>query len=358
MPVRQEGARLQAVLAAVSAQDCPELDQIVVALAPGDDLTERLVLAWAAEEPRAVVIANPEGIVSPGLNRALAASYQRYVVRVDGHCLVPPDLVSHLLATVRRTGATCAGPRLRTCGEGHVQRGIAAAMSSSLGVGGARFRTSTASDWVDTVAFGLYERGVLARLGGFRPELVRNQDDELNARVRRDGGRIYLDADVCVDYFPRDSLRGLGRQYYEYGYWRTVTARTCGDALRVRQLVPGLLVAGVAGGAVLAAVGLWQPLAAGLSLYALGLLALAGQSLRRTRRVLAAAVSPAAGAVMHLAYGAGLWRSLLRPSMLRPWPEALPPLPPLTSPQPLPLHAPPAVPEALGSLEALPVPGA
>lgn len=317
MPVRAEGPALRAVLAAVSAQDTALMRQVVVALAPGDTETEDAVRAWAAVEPRAVVLDNPEGIVSPGLNLAIAACTQRYVVRVDGHCLVPPELVSRLLETLVRTGAACAGPRLRTCGHGQVQRGVAAAMSSRLGVGGARFRTGGASGWVDTVAFGMYERDELRRLGGFRADLVRNQDDELNARLRRAGGRVYLDTSVCVDYVPRDSLRGLARQYYEYGYWRTVTARTCGDPLRPRQLVPGVLVAGLAAGLVTAAAASWWPLAVGAASYALVLLALSGQTLRRSRRVRVAAVAPVAAAVMHLAYGTGLWRSALRLSMLR-----------------------------------------
>jgi GT2 family glycosyltransferase len=233
-------------------------------------------------------------------------------VRVDGHCLVPPDYVARLVATAERTGASCTGPRLRTIGTTRVQRAVAAAMSSTLGVGGARFRTSTESGFVDTVAFGLYDRELLLELGGFRPDLVRNQDDELNARLRRAGGTVYLDADVCVDYYPRSSLRSLWRQYYEYGFWRTVTARTYDDRLGWRQGVPGLFVAGLVGGALLALLGWWLPLVVGLVAYALVLSALVVQTARRTSDLPVALLSAPAAAVLHLAYGCGLWVSLLR----------------------------------------------
>jgi succinoglycan biosynthesis protein ExoA len=316
MPVRQEGHGFRQVLAAVARQDCPLLDRIVVALGPGNDGTALLVDQWARSDPRVLVLPNPEGIVSTGLNRALAAVSSRYVVRIDGHCLVPADYVSRLLSTAARTGASCTGPRLRTIGTSRTQQAIAAAMSSPFGVGRSRFRTAARSGYVDTVAFGLYERELLLRLGGFRPELVRNQDDELNARLRRSGGTIYLDADVCVDYYPRSSLLALWRQYYEYGYWRTVTARAFGDHLGVRQLAPGLLVGGLAVGCAVAALGAPLLLQLEALSYGVVLALMVLQTGRRTSDAAVAVLSGPAAAVLHLSYGCGLWRSLLRPSAL------------------------------------------
>ncbi len=318
MPLRQEGPELHRVLEAVTGQDCPALDRIVVAVGPSQDGTDEVVRAWAARDPRLLVLDNPEGIVSTGLNRALEAVTSRYVVRIDGHCLVPRNYVGHLLRTAERTGATCTGPRLRTVGSGTMQRAIAAAMSSRFGVGGSRFRTATRSGFVDTVAFGLYERDLLVQLGGFRPELVRNQDDELNARLRRAGGTVYLDADVCVDYYPRRRLRALWRQYYEYGYWRTVSARSFGDRLGPRQLAPGAFVAGLVGGLAVTLAGQPLPLLVAVVAYGGVLALLVMQTLRRTSDPAVALLSAPAGAVLHVSYGCGLWRSLLRPGMLRP----------------------------------------
>jgi glycosyltransferase involved in cell wall biosynthesis len=315
MPVRHEGSQLPEVLAAVQAQECLE---ILVAVGPSRDDTERIVRAAAVQDPRLRVLPNPEGIVSTGLNRAIRVARGRQVVRIDGHCLVPAGFVARLSTTAARTGASCVGPRLQTVGAGPVQEGIAAAMSSALGVGAARFRTSATSGYVDTVAFGLYETAVLLLLGGFREDLVRNQDDELNARLRRAGGTVYLDADVCVDYYPRATFRSLSRQYYEYGYWRTVTARLHRDRLRPRQLAPGAFVAGLVATGLLAATG--RPAALGLlaAAYAAVLFLLVLQTQRRTGRPIVALLSAPAALVLHLSYGWGLWRSLLRPSILVP----------------------------------------
>lgn len=312
MPLRQEGAGLRRVLEAVTSQDYPGLERIVVAVGPGNDQTHDIVAHFAGRFPKLIAIDNPEGIVSTGLNRALTLIGSEYVVRIDGHCLVPPDYVSRLVATSMATSADCVGPRLQTIGSSTKQRGIAAAMSSPFGVGGARFRTSTKSGYVDTVPFGLYRRDVFERLGGFSEELVRNQDDEFNSRLRRSGGRIYMDAEVVVDYVPRSSFRALWRQYFQYGYWRLITARFHADPLGPRQLAPATLLLGLALAAILALSGA-PALLLVLGVAYAGVLLLCGlQSFLFTRSTVVALTGAAAAALLHFAYGSGSWWSLLR----------------------------------------------
>jgi succinoglycan biosynthesis protein ExoA len=311
MPLRQEGSELQRVLQAVTAQDYPALDRIVVAVGPSSDQTDDVVSQFASRSPKLVAIANPEGIVSTGLNRALQLIDSEYVVRIDGHCLVPSDYVSRLVATSMATRADCVGPRLQTIGSSTKQRGIAAAMSSPFGVGGARFRTSTRSGYVDTVPFGLYRRDVFERLGGFREELVRNQDDEFNSRLRRSGGRIYMNASVVVNYVPRNSFRTLWRQYFQYGYWRLITARFHADPLRPRQMAPASLLLGLGLAAILAVSGAPALLLIVGVAYAGVLVLCALQSFLFTRSTRVALTGAAAAALLHFAYGSGSWWSLL-----------------------------------------------
>jgi succinoglycan biosynthesis protein ExoA len=312
MAVRHEGPGLRQVLEAVAAQDYPGLDRIVVAVGPSSDCTEDVVTEAAHRHDKIVQLDNRAGIVSTGLNKALDHIGGDYVVRIDGHCMVPPDYVSRLVEASQATGADCVGPRLDTIGRTTRQRGIAAAMRSPFGVGRAKFRTSTSSGYVDTVAFGLYKREVFDRVGVFREELVRNQDDEFNARLRRLGGRVYLEADVVVRYFPRDSFRALWRQYFQYGYWRMICARFLGDPFGPRQAVPALFVLAVALGLVLLAFGLALPLLVLLSAYAV-VIALCGIHALRTAKSLRVALAGiAAAVVLHVAYGSGSWWSLAR----------------------------------------------
>src|SRR5690349_13916364 len=101
MPIRNEGKHLNAVLDAVASQDYVSIDRILLAVGPSGDGTEEAVQDFAARDARVEVIDNPEGIVSTGLNRALARAAGELVVRIDGHCLVPPDYISRLVEARR-----------------------------------------------------------------------------------------------------------------------------------------------------------------------------------------------------------------------------------------------------------------
>src|SRR5205085_6179231 len=120
------------------------------------------------------------------------------VARVHGHAIVPPDFLSTTVAALRRRpDVDCVSGALDTRGRTSTGRAIAAVMSSTAGVGPARFRTGAAAEClVDTVAFPVYRRAALDRLGAFDEQLVRNQDDELNLLLTRAGGRILLLPDL------------------------------------------------------------------------------------------------------------------------------------------------------------------
>jgi succinoglycan biosynthesis protein ExoA len=311
MPVREEGRRLGPVLEAVCAQDYPNLHLIVIALAPSSHDTTDVVSHFRESDPRVIVVPNPAGIVSTGLNEALRISSSELVVRIDGHCLVPHDYVSRLVKAMGEVGADCVGPRLETIGHGWRQEGIAAAMSSRFGVGGSQFRVSEKSGYVDTVPFGLYKRHVLNRIGWFRVELVRNQDDELNSRVRRAGGKIYMESTVVVQYFPRESLWKLLVQYAQYGYWRVVSARFMDNRPRLRQLAPVGLIGAMAGGLAIAPVST-VPLKLVLLGYTTSLGACTLDCAKRSGSVTTGLVSAVAALCMHTGYGAGAWWAIVR----------------------------------------------
>lgn len=99
-------------------------------------------------------------------------------------------------------------------------KAVALATSTPFGVGGARFHYSDQEEWVDTVYMGAWPRRVFEKIGLFDEELVRDQDDEFNCRLRRQGGRILLSPAIRSEYIVRSSPRALWQQYFQYGYWK------------------------------------------------------------------------------------------------------------------------------------------
>lgn len=255
MAVRDERAHLPAALEAVLAQDYPGELEVCVAVAPSRDGTEQVARDLAAADPRVGVVDNPKAVTPAGLNAAIAATEGEVVVRVDGHAVLPPGYVRRAVELLEETGADNVGGIMAAEGDTPFTRAVAAAMRSRFGTGDARFHTGGPPGPVDTVYLGVFRREALERVGGFDERLVRTQDAELNHRIRASGGEVWFHPDLWVSYRPRDTVRGLARQYFEYGRWRRAVVRRHPDSLAWRQLVPPVALIAVVVGALLGLAG-------------------------------------------------------------------------------------------------------
>ncbi|MCB1034312.1 MAG: glycosyltransferase family 2 protein, partial [Acidobacteria bacterium] len=205
MPVRNEADFIERSLGAVLSQDYPR-NRFEVLIADGmstDDTRERIRSLPSGAVP-VRILDNPGRIVPTGLNAALKEARGEIIVRVDGHCEIAPDYLRRSVEHLSRGEASGVGGPIETVGEGYRAQAIAAAMSSNFGVGGSAFRTGRDEpSFVDTVAFPAYPRQILQKAGPYDEELVRNQDDEYNYRLRKAGHRLLLAPDVRSLYFSR-----------------------------------------------------------------------------------------------------------------------------------------------------------
>jgi succinoglycan biosynthesis protein ExoA len=313
VPIRNEARSIAACLEALGAQDYPrERVEILVVDGASDDGTPDAVAACAARDGRIRLLDNPGRFAAQAMNVGIAAARGEIVARVDGHAIVPPDFLSRTVdALRRRPDVECVSGALDTRGRTPAGRAIAAVMSSTAGVGPARFRTGAACEClVDTVAFPVYRRTTLDRLGRFDEELVRNQDDELNLRLTRSGGRILLLPDLTIVYFCQSTLRGLWRQYFQYGFWKVRVIQKHGAPASWRHLVPGTLVAALVLAPLVALVPVLRPLAAAFVGSYAAFVALSTAALARRHGVALAPRIAAALVTVHLAYGSGFWKGL------------------------------------------------
>ena len=95
---------------------------------------------------------------------------------------------------------------------------------------------------MDTVTFGCYKRSVFDRIGLFDESLLRNQDDEFNARLVKNGGTIYLIPDIFVTYYTRSSVKSIRKMFYQYGLFKPFVSMKIGKPTTIRQLVPFIFV--------------------------------------------------------------------------------------------------------------------
>jgi glycosyltransferase involved in cell wall biosynthesis len=291
--------------------------EIIVSDGMSDDATRQVVEALQNRHSNLRLIDNAGKIVPTGLNAAIAQARGEIIVRIDGHCEIARDYVSRCVEHILAADVECVGGPLETIGETPTSRIIALTMSSSFGVGNSAFRTTKEKTMLtDTVAFPAYKRGVIDDIGLFDEELVRNQDDEYNYRLREFGGRILLVSDVRSVYYSRGSLASLWRQYFQYGYWKVRVMQKHPKQMRLRHFVPSLLVAALIFSILLATLtmaGVWLLMSVAAAYVSSNLLA-SLITLRKSRSGQGAVsiLMPVCFAILHFSYGSGFLFGLIK----------------------------------------------
>ena len=311
IPLRNGAKDLPRCLEAVLAQDYPGPLDVVTAVGPSEDDTLAVARAAAAADPRVRVVDNPSGRTPSALNTAIAASAGEVVARVDGHAVIPPGYLRTAVEALRDSGADNVGGIQAAAGETPFEQAVAAAMTSRFGVGNASFHFGGEPGPTDTVYLGVFRRSALERVGGFDETLIRNQDYELNWRIRDTGGVVWFEPRLRVRYRPRSSLRGLARQYFEYGQWKREVLRRHPRSVRLRQLVPPAAVVANAVGLIVGLTMRREALAVP-AVYAASTIAAAVVAGRGQPPAVAARL-PAVFATMHHAWGLGFLLSRRQP---------------------------------------------
>lgn len=242
LPVREDGPALADAVESILRQDYPGLLSVVIAVAPSDDDSEEVATQLAAIYPEVRAVNNPDGSTAAGLNAALAAAEGEVIARVDARARLGEGYLRQAVELLHATGAVNVGGIQAAIGTTTFTQAVAIAMRTPFGAGDARFRTGGTAGPVDTVYLGVFRREALEEVGGFDETLARNQDYELNIRLRERGGVVYFHPDLQVTYEPRTSLRALAYQYLEYGMWKREVVARHPASLRWRQVVPPLAV--------------------------------------------------------------------------------------------------------------------
>jgi len=325
VPMRNEERYIGGCLRSLADQDYPK-DRLEVLVVDGDstDGSRRMAEEVARETDLPLrVLSNPRRSTPCGLNVGIAQARGDVIARVDAHAQAEPSFLSESVAALLESGADVVGGPIRSAGDGLVGGAIALAMSSPFGVGNAAFRYSGEEQYTDTVPFPAYRRSVFERIGPFAEDMEWGEDDEFHYRLGDAGGRILLTPRIASTYFTRSSLASVTRQYFRYGRVKVEVLRRHPRRMRVRQLVPGAFVLGLAVTGALATLRgrFMLPLAMLAGAYALASLAASLRAAGRTnRRYLP--VLPLAFACLHLSYGLGFLVGLARTAVFAAKPSA------------------------------------
>ena len=303
IPARDAEATIISTLDSVFAQDYEGEMEVIVADGCETPTMSELI---RQAHPSVKLISNPERVLVPGANAAFQTATGDFIVRCDAHVVLPPGYISRALQTLKRTGAANVGGRQLAVGTTLFERTVAIAMTTLLGVGDSRHRLGGQEGAADTAFLGVFSRRTLEELGGGYANLARNEDYELNYRLRKGGKTVWFDPELVVEYRPRGSMWALARQYFNYGRGKSVVLMKHPGSIRYRHLAAPGLILGLAVGAALTVAGFPWLLEALLLAYALTIVG-GSVVVGFRRRDTAAALLPLALATMHLSWGVGFF---------------------------------------------------
>ena len=314
VPVRDEAHCIRACLDSITNQTYDEPLEVLVVDGLSTDATREIVKEYSSKFPRIRLLDNPYMIVPTAMNIGVREAKGDCIIRIDGHCFVEKDYIERCIEYLdKKQDVDCVGGTLINICTSVIGKAISLAMSSPFGVGDAYFRYSQQEAYVDTVAFGAYRRRVFDDIGLFDEELVRNQDDEFNYRLRESGGKILLVPEIKAYYYTRSSFRKLWFQYYQYGYWKVRVMQKHPKQMRLRQFVPPLFVAALLASLLAipcTPISLWTLMIVGGSYAIANISASIFIGLRKELKSLP--LLPVAFATLHLSYGIGFLAGLVK----------------------------------------------
>lgn len=287
-----EEGNLPALFAGLAAQTLPpEAFDILVIDNGSSDGTRSLVREWAKKLGHLRLLVEPVPGIARCRNLALRAATTPLLAFTDADVVLPPHWLAALVdgfdrhrgrdARVVAVGGGNRPPRE----GGRFLAAIGVTLNSFWGshgsVQGMRYEADREVEHIPTLNI-CYDREAVLALGGFDENFrMVSEDPELNHRLIRAGRRIVYLAGADIEHQMRPDLRRWWRNVYLYGRGRTQLIRKHPDHLRLKYLVPPLLVVAL----FLTPLGFWRPLLFLPLLYLLGPLPLAVLLCRRAGRM-------------------------------------------------------------------------
>jgi succinoglycan biosynthesis protein ExoA len=319
IPCFNEQTTICKLLAAIYEQTFPRLDlEVIVADGMSTDGTRAEIASYSDSHPdlHIAVVDNIKRNIPAGLNCALKGAKGEIIIRLDAHSMPRPDYVERCVADLEAgLGDNVGGAwEIYPGAATWMAQSIAVAAAHPLGVGDALYRHAGKPALVDTVPFGAFKRELLALIGFFDEKLLTNEDYEFNARIRKSGGKVWLDPSIRSVYFARASLTELARQYFRYGFWKWRMLRSYPDTLLWRQALPPLFVLSLLG---LGIMGIFLPpfwilLGAEIIIYTFILTAAGTLAAIKQKKSFLVMGLPMAISVMHISWGAGFLWSIIK----------------------------------------------
>jgi succinoglycan biosynthesis protein ExoA len=238
MPVRNEQAHLVGAVESVFSQDYPGKLEIILALGPSVDETDRVAKEIAAKHSSIKLIENPKGLTTSGLNLAIAHSSSDVIIRVDAHTELAPNYIARGVEILAEAGSVLVGGVMSAVGKTPLQKAVAFGYGSRFGLGGGSYHVGGKAGETESAYLGIFDAKPLKAVGGYDEKIIRGEDWDLSQRLKAAGGKVWFSPELVVKYWPRSNIKALAWQFYSTGVWRGELTRRAPGKASIRYFIP------------------------------------------------------------------------------------------------------------------------
>lgn len=216
--------------------------QICIIDGESDDKTTDVVKKLMKEFSNIKLFNNPKRIQAAAFNIGIENANTEFAFVVGAHATYDKDFIKNSIESIKENNVDCVGGKVKFDAKTDIGQYYALARGTLFGGGVSSYRYSNKKQLVDTASFGCYRTAILKEVGGYNEELVKNQDNDINKRIKAIGGKILFDPIIKFTYFTRDNYKAIKTQMYNYGYWEAKVIKQDKKQFSIFTLVPSIFV--------------------------------------------------------------------------------------------------------------------
>lgn len=233
-----DGYYLDNILKDLSCQTYPS-NYFEILLLEAGDYTEDRVKQNLNEKSHLLRYWNGPGLSrATSLNNLVKNSKGELIVRLDARSHINENYLERITKLSNNTSCTNVGGIQVPIGKDNGQKKIAKLMRHPICFGNAKYRKHNYVGEAETVYLGAFRRDIMLPEPWFDENNWICEDSDLNFRIKQNGGRVYVDSNIIVEYFPRESLILFFKLCYNYGVSRSLFFTKHGQFSATRQYIP------------------------------------------------------------------------------------------------------------------------